>query len=252
MTQNLKNLIITVTLEESFTTSIYLCSTAFLIKWEHNLTVYGIETLWVWQQDVRNKHVATALTVYGIETQWFLYNHHQQGSRLQQYLPFTVLKQRYIIENHDTIFRYRNSPYRLRYWNSFAVLLSTASITLLQQCLPFTVLKRIVTHRNRFYTIWLQQCLPFTVLKRFSDVKVNISILIGVATVLTVYGIETFGNLPSDKQPIICCNSAYRLRYWNTLTLNSFLPNALSLQQYLSFTILKLSLDSYAIRQNHL
>ena len=68
MTQNLKNLIITVTLEKSFTTSIYLCSSAFLIKWEEKLTVYGIETNT--QKILQNflLHVATVLTVYGIET----------------------------------------------------------------------------------------------------------------------------------------------------------------------------------------
>ena len=38
----------------------------------------------------------------------------------------------------------------------------------------------------------LQQCLPFTVLKHFHNRICLISDLNGVATVLTVYGIETF------------------------------------------------------------
>ena len=57
--------------------------------------------------------VATVLTVYGIETHFgFYYSHHIK--KLQQYLPFTVLKR----EGHR---RFRpggescNSTYRLRY-----------------------------------------------------------------------------------------------------------------------------------------
>ena len=66
-----------------------------------------------------------------------------------------------------------------------------SAISGLQQCLPFTVLKqRMYTIENRtLNTEQLQQCLPFTVLKlpwllfaRFPR---------EVATVLTVYGIET-------------------------------------------------------------
>ena len=35
----------------------------------------------------------------------------------------------------------------------------------LQQCLPFTVLKRTIAMQSLFKSILLQQCLPFTVLK---------------------------------------------------------------------------------------
>ena len=58
----------------------------------------------------------------------------------------------------------------------------------------------------------LQQCLPFTVLKLEAGEAVA-RVSCEVATVLTVYGIET-GILPlfyliiSER-----CNSAYRLRY---------------------------------------
>ena len=57
----------------------------------------------------------------------------------------------------------------------------------------------------------LQQYLPFTVLKLSDNLKVRILIGI-VATVLTVYGIET-----ATEQMIAkvkkSCNSTYRLRY---------------------------------------
>ena len=43
-----------------------------------------------------------------------------------------------------------------------------------------------------FVRSWLQQCLPFTVLKRFIAVFITTNKL-SVATVLTVYGIETIG-----------------------------------------------------------
>ena len=60
--------------------------------------------------------VATVLTVYGIETQQVLQTHCDSLIPLQQYLPFTVLKQR---EDTDILNEYIE----------------------LQQYLPFTVLK---------------------------------------------------------------------------------------------------------------
>ena len=56
--------------------------------------------------------VATVLTVYGIET--FAPEGKLQKLTLQQYLPFTVLKQcyRFAVPNHDDSC---NSTYRLRY-----------------------------------------------------------------------------------------------------------------------------------------
>ena len=57
----------------------------------------------------------------------------------------------------------------------------------------------------------LQQYLPFTVLKRKSSLLWLYTII--VATVLTVYGIETnFAFLPSVSS-LQRCNSTYRLRY---------------------------------------
>ena len=59
----------------------------------------------------------------------------------------------------------------------------------MQQCLPFTVLKQVEYNTANADSIKLQQCLPFTVLKPFKLTKYKYNH--EVATVLTVYGIET-------------------------------------------------------------
>ena len=85
--------------------------------------------------------VATVPTVYGIETVRCLRGYVNCYSWLQQYLPFTVLKQEkgsYILFNYIK----------------------------LQQYLPFTVLKPFKTSLPDLLTFGLQQYLPFTVLKR--------------------------------------------------------------------------------------
>ena len=188
--------------------------------------------------------VATVLTVYGIET-CRMRNHRVQPSsrcnstyrlrywnekicgqfelyrKLQQYLPFTVLK----------------------LYNYFKVIDST--IITLQQYLPFTVLKLYNYFKVIDSTIiTLQQYLPFTVLKPNAMPLINSNLVSPVATVLTVYGIETrlkrvsycilgmeglqqylpFTVLKPTTIPVtvipdkICCNSTYRLRYWNLVT----------------------------------
>ena len=105
----------------------------------------------------------------------------------------------------------------------------------LQQCLPFTVLKLVDLYFNFNRAIrLLQQCLPFTVLKLgLETVQTHMSM---VATVLTVYGIETYGRMLRPEKFVLLqqclpftvlkpktfnlvreipnsCNSAYRLRY---------------------------------------
>ena len=60
-----------------------------------------------------------------------------------------------------------------------------------------------------------------------------------VATVLTVYGIETCLRRIEWIPFNICCNSTYRLRYWNSCSISAAIWNHL-LQQYLPFTVLKL------------
>ena len=156
--------------------------------------------------------VATVLTVYGIETSglrsvdisrptscnsayrlrywnWFIFSRSAQFRKLQQCLPFTVLKLNdcFIIsvsndDSCNSAYRLRywnyntspsfnspccNSAYRLRYWNSPKPRIRpfSTSFGVLQQYLPFTVLK-LAYHECYSRFLW-------------------------VATVLTVYGIET-------------------------------------------------------------
>ena len=81
------------------------------------LTVYGIETIDLKDRTHNSIVVATVLTVYGIETSTRRSRRRRRLARLQQYLPFTVLKLLAFVER------------------------ITLSITKLQQYLPFTVLK---------------------------------------------------------------------------------------------------------------
>ena len=109
----------------------------------------------------------------------------------------------------------------------------------------------------------LQQYLPFTVLKHFKCILLWIDIT-WVATVLTVYGIETQFLLRWVKASSSGCNSTYRLRYWNEIKgeipskeispvatvltvygIETWITTILravhkpTLQQYLPFTVLK-------------
>ena len=146
--------------------------------------------------------VATVLTVYGIETIKILLTIDSSNkARLQQYLPFTVLKPFHFFRFAERI-----------------------TFSMLQQYLPFTVLKQSYLRLQRWilfllvatvltvYGIetgvgsrifsWfchdeLQQYLPFTVLKLLLHIVINVYSNSWVATVLTVYGIET-----GLKQPL--------------------------------------------------
>ena len=155
------------------------------------LTVYGIETPKFdidTYRTLQYKLVATVLTVYGIETV-LIEKELEILEKLQQYLPFTVLKPK-------------------------KDLAATEIFNSLQQYLPFTVLKQKVSPKDavilvatvltvygietlvRFYSInlkksSLQQYLPFTVLKPSKTIRIT-SNDPSVATVLTVYGIETY------------------------------------------------------------
>ena len=85
----------------------------------------------------------------------------------------------------------------------------------LQQYLPFTVLKLSINLFAVLVPMYsLQQYLPFTVLKRSPLIFQRLDVEY-VATVLTVYGIETLRNLIILLVLIMSCNSTYRLRYWN-------------------------------------
>ena len=106
---------------------------------------------------------------------------------LQQYLPFTVLK----LKNAD-----------FRYDSGFG----------LQQYLPFTVLKHDYNEVQKLLIGELQQYLPFTVLKP-SPIFHEYLWISYVATVLTVYGIETKDIIDLEFLATNSCNSTYRLRY---------------------------------------
>ena len=63
-----------------------------------------------------------------------------------------------------------------------------------------------------------------------------------VATVLTVYGIETLHTSNYYCFIYFSCNSTYRLRYWNPEHAESYRVFRIKpLQQYLPFTVLKLN-----------
>ena len=65
---------------------------------------------------------------------------------------------------------------------------------MLQQHLPFTALKLLVTIANISDSfLELQQHLPFTVLKPSQSCTSSITLRFSVATAITVYGIETIG-----------------------------------------------------------
>ena len=105
------------------------------------LTVYGIETLQPLALLEQRKSVTTVLTVYGIETKRRVPIFYSTISTVT-----TVL----------TVYGIETIIYLIEY---------DKVILLLQQYLPFTVLKLIVfTHRCARLS-WLQQYLPFTVLK---------------------------------------------------------------------------------------
>ena len=109
-----------------------------------------------------------------------------------------------------------NSTYRLRYWNETDVVIDIQRMDIeLQQYLPFTVLKLTFKAKPLSVHTMLQQYLPFTVLKLYWKLYVL---------------------LLRNEQ---CCNSTYRLRYWNSVPIPTFKFYVDKLQQYLPFTVLK-------------
>ena len=112
---------------------------------------------------------------------------------LQQYLPFTVLKQ-CTSALHLALSKVSVATVLTVYGietDFFPEKISPAE--LLQQYLPFTVLKPDVRCTFNYHLHWLlQQYLPFTVLKLDIEIFCIVSAIpCIVATVLTVYGIET-------------------------------------------------------------
>ena len=109
--------------------------------------------------------------------------------RLQQYLPFTVLKRKIKRSIHckncgvATVL----TVYGIETYKVLVLVYESYS---LQQYLPFTVLKLKISSSLINSSKSLQQYLPFTVLKPVAPIA-NSAVFLTVATVLTVYGIET-------------------------------------------------------------
>ena len=200
------------------------------------------------------------LTVYGIETPLSYYYDKNGLQKLQQCLPFTVLKQ-VMLNKLQSSTQSCNSAYRLRYWNPPIPLINPPP-TKLQQCLPFTVLKRMVqipirhpivatvltvygieTTEPLMMVIRHTSCNSAYRLRYWNFLYFLTSIdALRVATVLTVYGIETNLSFGTTRRFPFRCNSAYRLRYWNTMVISTkMIFNFSRLQQCLPFTVLKLS-----------
>ena len=136
----------------------------------HRFSCNSTYRLRYWNTPSRQKNlvyrVATVPTVYGIETNGTdSSSSSKSGTRLQQYLPFTVLK---LVRSN---------------WTSLPL------ADQLQQYLPFTVLKPKAGGRT-LVDRPLQQYLPFTVLKLQQLLRLH-KPMAKVATVPTVYGIET-------------------------------------------------------------
>ena len=109
-----------------------------------------------------------------------------------------------------------NSAYRLRYWNTIQF-------------------AKII--------VWMISCNSAYRLRYWNGRIINqVYPSYRVATVLTVYGIETHLLLIHHPHYLLGrCNSAYRLRYWNLSELSQLHASiSFLLQQYLSFTVLKL------------
>ena len=88
----------------------------------------------------------------------------------------------------------------------------------------------------------LQQYLPFTVLKLPLNNSININNIRWVATVLTVYGIETWGFAFGGWVRDIEVATVLTVYGIETRPRTSFKGrNKVVLQQYLPFTVLKLS-----------
>ena len=89
-------------------------------------------------------------------------------------------------------------------------------VYVLQQYLPFTVLKQVLCQILRRQVLLLQQYLPFTVLK----LEIAIQNIKKVATVLTVYGIETYSiDFRRSKQIVATVLTVYGIEtIWDIIS----------------------------------
>ena len=159
--------------------------------------------------------------------------------QLQQYLPFTVLK--LCSDNFiETDVVGCNSTYRLRYWNKRLMSWIWIHILELQQYLPFTVLKHAICITKPLVVVirQLQQYLPFTVLKLSHVNWPPLTRSVLVATVLTVYGIETC-ELPFFLHDNWGMVATVLTVYGIETKREGVYVSSFKLQQYLPFTVLK-------------
>ena len=181
------------------------------------LTVYGIETVSN-AKFIRTLRVATVLTVYGIETRSLrrtflgmfycqvatvltVYGIETLAQCLNQIALITLMVATvltvYGIETvkwppaRNLLWGSCNSTYRLRYWNRIVA----------KAILDAQVACCNSTYRLRYWNFFGEL---------YKDVIIE-----AVATVLTVYGIETKRKWICKIIDIKSCNSTYRLRYWN-------------------------------------
>ena len=93
--------------------------------------------------------------------------------------------------------------------------LKETSSVKLQQCLPLAVLKLMQLTRMNTAKNKLQQCLPLAVLKRHGhDMNLHSS-----SSCNSAYRLRYWNSLEIiyDTNALRSCNSAYRLRYWNII-----------------------------------
>ena len=84
----------------------------------------------------------------------------------------------------------------------------------MQQSLPFTVLKPyIYFFEYRIYTATVATVLTVYGIETLTTITQEWRKQQQVATVLTVYGIETYYALRNNNVADLSCNSPYRLRY---------------------------------------
>ena len=145
-----------------------------------------------------NFKVATVPTVYGIETSWI-----EHIVRHLAYLVATVPTVYGIETTQRSDARYSKS-------------------TMLQQYLPFTVLKPVTKLVNGKRVKELQQYLPFTVLKLATSFTITFFKCIGCNS---TYRLRYWNETPKEDinwNLLACCNSTYRLRYWNLVHTASY------------------------------
>ena len=163
--------------------------------------------------------VATVLTVYGIET-YCISTMSSNGFCCNSAYRLRYWNSRLVVP-WVWLAICCNSAYRLRYWNKVGSQ-PLHDKSMLQQCLPFTVLKLSSIYKNKWpLYIQLQQCLPFTVLKQHLFCRLQYAYRY-VATVLTVYGIETV--IASNGENRFFCRVATVLTVYGIETLHCFHP----------------------------